>query len=198
MNDSSKNGMLGLLQRKPELRGRLDKRCATQVFDAVPRDGFEPLEVHDLFIHGKSLFTSIQNVPVCTFKTSPCVPAPRAHVETHVRVGLARGRFACTHGGVLNPHTVFSRFFSVPQHTHTHTKHTPRPPTTPRPSVEMSIEYGFGVRTPVRLCLVIRVVIQVVIWSLSSCETLPSSHLVESQKHTNTHTKHTPRPPTIA
>ena len=28
----------------------------------------------------------IQNVPVCTFKTSPCVPAPRAHVSTHVRV----------------------------------------------------------------------------------------------------------------
>ena len=31
---------------------------------------------------------SIQNVPVCTFKTSPCVPATRAHVETHVRVVL--------------------------------------------------------------------------------------------------------------
>ena len=29
---------------------------------------------------------SIQNVPVCTFKTLPCVPAKRAHVETHVRV----------------------------------------------------------------------------------------------------------------
>ena len=29
---------------------------------------------------------STQNVPVCTFRTSPCVPAPRAHVETHARV----------------------------------------------------------------------------------------------------------------
>ena len=29
---------------------------------------------------------SVQNVPMCTFKTSPCVPAPRPHVETHVRV----------------------------------------------------------------------------------------------------------------
>ena len=29
---------------------------------------------------------SVQNVPMCPSKTSPCVPAPRAHVETHVRV----------------------------------------------------------------------------------------------------------------
>ena len=29
---------------------------------------------------------SIQTVPVCRFKTLPCVPAKRAHVETHVRV----------------------------------------------------------------------------------------------------------------
>ena len=27
-----------------------------------------------------------KNASVCTFKTSPCMPAPRAHVETHVRV----------------------------------------------------------------------------------------------------------------
>ena len=39
-------------------------------------------------VHGKLVGgqTWIQNVPVCTFKTSPCVPAPRAHVSTHVRV----------------------------------------------------------------------------------------------------------------
>ena len=30
----------------------------------------------------------IQHVPVCTFKTSPCMPALCAHVETHVRVVL--------------------------------------------------------------------------------------------------------------
>ena len=75
-------------------------------------------------------------LPVCPSKTSPCVrskrllcmPAPRAHVETQVRV------VAGIHGDVLNAHTegvlyihtrFFSRFFSVPQHTHT--KHTPRP-----------------------------------------------------------------------
>ena len=31
---------------------------------------------------------STQNVPVCTFKTSPCVPPPRAHVETVCRCDL--------------------------------------------------------------------------------------------------------------
>ena len=59
MNDGSENGMLGLLQRKFEPRGRLDTR-ATQVFDAVPCDVFKPLEVQNPFIHAKSLFTSKQ------------------------------------------------------------------------------------------------------------------------------------------
>ena len=37
---------------------------------------------------------------VCPSKTSPCVPAPRAHVETHVRVvPHTRGRVEWTHGG---------------------------------------------------------------------------------------------------
>ena len=27
-----------------------------------------------------------KNAFMCTFETYPCVPAPRAHVETHVRV----------------------------------------------------------------------------------------------------------------
>ena len=31
---------------------------------------------------------STHNVPVCPSQTSPCVPAPRAHVETHVRLVL--------------------------------------------------------------------------------------------------------------
>ena len=39
--------------------------------------------------------------PVCRFKTSPCVPAPRARDETHVRVVPVR-----THGGGFNVHTV--------------------------------------------------------------------------------------------
>ena len=47
--------MLGLLQRKPKPRGRMDIRCATQVFDAVPCNIFEPLEVHDLLIHAEPL-----------------------------------------------------------------------------------------------------------------------------------------------
>ena len=41
---------------------------------------------------------------VCTFKTFPCVPAPRAHVLKHMRAWCqhTRRRFECTHGDVLN------------------------------------------------------------------------------------------------
>ena len=46
---------------------------------------------------------------VCGFKTSPCVPAPRAHVETHVRVVPAyMGTFLNAHTkAFVNPHSVF-------------------------------------------------------------------------------------------
>ena len=74
----------------------------------------------------------LKTLSVCGFKTSPCVPAPRAH-ETHVRVVLARGRFECTHGGVFESIHVFffPHFFSVPQHTQTHTNtHTHQTHTT--------------------------------------------------------------------
>ena len=81
----------------------------------------------------------IERVSVCTFKTFPCVLAACPHVSyMWAWCRYTRGRFECTHGGVLNVHTVFffPRFFTVPQHTntntHTHTKHTPRPPMTPR------------------------------------------------------------------
>ena len=46
----------------------------------------------------KKTRVSSQTVPVCTFKTSPCVRAPRAHVST-----CARG--AGIHGDVLDGHT---------------------------------------------------------------------------------------------
>ena len=65
-------------------------------------------------------------LPVCAFKTSPCMLAPHVHVFIHV------GMLPVHTGTILNPHTGFSTFCSVPQHTHT--KHTPRPPTTPRPT----------------------------------------------------------------
>ena len=48
-------------------------------------------------------------------------------------------------------------------------------------STQMSIECGFGVRASVCMCLVIRAVIRVVNLELSSCETLPSGHSVESK-----------------
>ena len=36
----------------------------------------------------KKTLCGFKNASVCTFKTSPCVPAPRAHVFQHVRVVL--------------------------------------------------------------------------------------------------------------
>ena len=47
---------------------------------------------------------------VCRFKTSPCVPAPRAHVETHVCAWCrhTRGRFECTHGDVFESRSAAS------------------------------------------------------------------------------------------
>ena len=43
---------------------------------------------------------------VCRFKTSPCVPAPRAHVLPHAGVvPVHTGRFESTHGGFLDGHT---------------------------------------------------------------------------------------------
>ena len=59
---------------------------------------------------------STQNASVCGFKTSPCVPAPRAHVFQHMCAccRCTRGRFERTHGGVLSGHT---GFFSVPHRT---------------------------------------------------------------------------------
>ena len=47
-----------------------------------------------------------QNLPVCRFKTPPCVPAKRSHVE-HMRAFCwhTRRRFEPSHGDVLSIHT---------------------------------------------------------------------------------------------
>ena len=76
----------------------------------------------------------LKHVPMCTFKTSTCVPAPRAHVSTRVRVVPAyTGRFERTHGGVFffkkkNPHGFFQRF--TPHHNTAHTTQTTHHTTT--------------------------------------------------------------------
>ena len=69
-------------------------------------------------------------MPVCTFKTSPFAPAPRAHVFQHVRAWCryTRRRFERTHGDVLSGHTEFRSVSHTnthinTQHTHTHTPH---------------------------------------------------------------------------
>ena len=97
----------------------------------VSRTDADPLP---LCVDSKRPRVYVQNVPVCTGTTRACFNT------------CARG--AGIHGDVLNVHTeAFLKpntgSFSVPQHTHkhthkhtnthTHTKHTPRPPTTPRP-----------------------------------------------------------------
>ena len=65
----------------------------------------------------KPLGLPMKNVSVCTFKTSPCVPAPRAHMLKHVCVWCrcTRQRFERTHGDVLSGH--------ITHHTTPHTHH---------------------------------------------------------------------------
>ena len=65
----------------------------------------------------------MKNVTVCTFKTSPCVPAPRAHVFQHVCAWCryTRGRFERTHGDVLSGHTAPH---TTPHHADTPKHHT--------------------------------------------------------------------------
>ena len=61
MNDGTSDRMLCLLQGKLEPCRWLNVRRASQVFDAVPRDVVEPLEVDDLFIHAECLASSRRN-----------------------------------------------------------------------------------------------------------------------------------------
>ena len=65
----------------------------------------------------------MQNVTVCTFKTSPFVPAPRAHMFQHVCAWCryTRGRFERTHGDALSGHTAPH---TTPHHADTPKHHT--------------------------------------------------------------------------
>ena len=67
----------------------------------------------------------MKNVTVCTFKTSPCVPAPRAHMLKHVCAWCpyTPGRFERTHGDVLSGHTGVSACHTL-THTHINTHNT--------------------------------------------------------------------------
>ena len=80
--------------------------------------------------------------PVCPLKTSPCVRSKRPHVYRHHAHMLkhmcawcpyTRGRFECTPGDVFESTHRFFHVCSACRNTHRQTKHTPRPPTTPRP-----------------------------------------------------------------
>ena len=68
-----------------------------------------------------------QHASVCVFKTLPCVPVKRAHVE-HMRAFCRhrRKRFEPTHGDVLNLHMGVFRVPSRATHTTPHThRHNP-------------------------------------------------------------------------
>ena len=67
----------------------------------------------------------VPNVSVCRFKTLPCVPAKRAHVE-HMRAFClyTRKRFEPTHGDVWNLHTGGGVFRVPSRATHTDTTDT--------------------------------------------------------------------------
>ena len=69
---------------------------------------------------GRKEVSTFKTPSVCRFKTSPCMPAPRAHVETHVRVVPA-----CT-GTFLNLHT------GVSQRVTTHSTTKPQPQIQPQ------------------------------------------------------------------
>ena len=77
------------------------------------------------------LRVSIQDAPVCTYQTSPCVPAKRAHLfSMHAFCRYTRRRFERTHGDVLNLHTggfprAKPRYTQTTHTPHTHTPHTP-------------------------------------------------------------------------
>ena len=63
---------------------------------------------------------------MCTFKTSPFVPAPRAHMFQHVCAWCryTRRRYDRTHGDVLSGHTEFRSVSHTNTHTHTNTHNT--------------------------------------------------------------------------
>ena len=79
-----------LVSRKLPIRDEpnIRLRCKTNVKKTCFTDENTPLPVCPL-----------KHVPICTLKTSQCVPAPRAHVSTRVRVVPA---FT---GTFLNVHT---------------------------------------------------------------------------------------------
>ena len=60
MCDGTEDGMLGLLECRPESWRWLNVRGATEVLDADPRDRVKPLKVHDFLVQSKSLVTTKQ------------------------------------------------------------------------------------------------------------------------------------------
>ena len=75
---------------------------------------------NSLILHVKNTRPYLFLLPVCPFKTSPCVLAPLAHVSTHVRVvPVNTGTFwTDTRGRVEWTHGIFQRA------TSDHTRHT--------------------------------------------------------------------------
>ena len=88
----------------------------------------EPLN-HVITIHGQILVSRTNDDPLLPrvyVQNALRVYRHHAHMLKHMCAWCrhTQGRFECTHGGVLNVYTVlFSRFFTVPQHTNTQHDH---------------------------------------------------------------------------
>ena len=90
----------------------------------------EPLG-HVKTLRGQILISRTDDDPpsplpcVCTFKTSPCVPAPRPHVfNMWTCCRYTRRRIGCTHGGFSACHTTTPHTTTTHHHTPHHTPHT--------------------------------------------------------------------------
>ena len=55
VHDGTESGVLGLFEGKPESCSELDVGGAPEVFDVVPRDGVEPLEIRDFLTKAEGL-----------------------------------------------------------------------------------------------------------------------------------------------
>ena len=96
MHDSTENGVLSLLETKPESCWRLDVRGASKVFDVVPRDCTEPQKAHDFFIKAEGFLTTKHGgLAICRGCCGGLIRA-RSEREDNLRVSNSLGQMKLT------------------------------------------------------------------------------------------------------